>query len=582
MSDHDDSIVDAIENAADPVDFEKRRRTSPVVPMGAENGKYTFLTRSGEMRTFAAKDFIPGGYISLFEGRMEWLCEQFPKRDRDGNVIDGAFHVQAATRWLMAECHDKGMLPADLDKRGLGVWKVRGAAGPDVVVHVGDAVWYRGRWERPGLRLGKIIFVARPPCAKPDFKAPADAKVGALLLEALRLWNFEHRFDADLILGYIGATLLGTHPSLRTHILLSSVPGGGKSTMVDLIAAALGDQATRFDDTSEAGMRNSMGDEARGALLDEAESNSEHGGPRIHAVIELIRRMSTGTGARIVRADVSGGIRSTTVAAAAFLAAVNPPPLAPQDRSRIHRVELRRRAGDPKTRERVLKAVEWAATVSEALRGRAVLRAGLFHEIVPLYRAELINRGCDDRTADKFATLFAGRDILLHDDPPHGDAIDHDVTTLEPVLLDTREADEEESDASACWNFLLTATPDWWRMGVKATVGNVISRLRTTWNDHDAAMLASIGVRLVKAKGDEPEHVLVANQHNQLNKLFHTEKSWQRGGWATSLARLGEGVQRGRKGWFGGRQSRALLIPAAYLPAPADEATGSIGEISSG
>lgn len=578
----DDPIAEAIDGADQPVDYEKRRRTCPVSPLGVDDLHYHFISRSGMWRKIKVHQFTPTMLISLFEGRTKWLCDTFPKRDREGDVIKDAFHAQAATRWLMEECHNHGYLPTDMRELGLGVWKMPGPKGPEMVVSVGDAVWYRGRWEKPGLRLGRSIFVAKAPCDRPDFDEPAGVKVGEHLLGALKLWRYEHEIDADLVLGYIGSAALGTHPRLRTHILCSAVPGAGKSTLVELVQAALGDQAASFEDVTDAALRNSLGDQARGVLLDEAESDKD-GGSRIQSIIETIRRMSTGDGARVGRADSSGGVRSVTIASAAFLAAVNPPPLHPQDRSRIHRVEMKKRSADPKVTRRVMDAVAWAATISPALRARAILQIALYQEVVPLYRAELINRGCDDRAADKFATLLAGRDILLHDGAPHPDQIDRDVEMIAPLLVEAQEAEEEDSDAASCWNFLLTSMPDEWRGGMRMSIGDMISRLRRRWIEHDGQALAANGVRLVRGPKTEEDYVLIPNSHNRLNRTFHGENRWQRGGWITSLARLGDDVERSHRGRFGGGpQRRALLIPSRYLPPPAEEDDAIPDQISRG
>jgi hypothetical protein len=111
----------------------------------------------------------------------------------------------------------------------------------------------------------------------------------------------------------------------------------------------------------------------------------------------------------------------------------------------------------------------------------------------------------------------------------------------------------------------------------------MISRMRRRWNEADGKALAANGIRLVRGKTSEDDVCLVPNSHNRLNRTFHGEL-WQRGGWVTSLARLGDDVERSHRGRFGGGpQRRALLIPSPYLPPPADEDDAGIpDQISAG
>src|SRR6185437_9552360 len=111
-------------------------------------------------------------------------------------------------------------------------------------------------------------------------------------------------------------------------LLLKADYGSGKSKFLGFAAAALGPQAIEANNFSEAGLRQSLADEARMLCLDEAETGQGEKATAfgIEQVIRLIRQMSGGGGVKGVRGTADGIAHNFQLPGSAMLACINPPP----------------------------------------------------------------------------------------------------------------------------------------------------------------------------------------------------------------------------------------------------------------
>jgi hypothetical protein len=56
----------------------------PVTAIGTLDGNYYFISPSGEVRRLSPRDFTDKFLASIFGGRIEWLCRNFPAITRKG------------------------------------------------------------------------------------------------------------------------------------------------------------------------------------------------------------------------------------------------------------------------------------------------------------------------------------------------------------------------------------------------------------------------------------------------------------------------------------------------------------------
>jgi hypothetical protein len=524
----------------------------PITPLGMIEGVCYFIGRSGELRKLAHRDFTEACLITLF-GNKDWLCQNFPNKAKKGGKDFSSFNRSEAMNWLIDKCDKRGLYDPSTPLRGAGVWR----AEDEPVLHSGDGIWYKNQWLPPGQRIHGPIYTARAALKRPDFKVPMTAIEALEVRKWLNAWTFDDPVDADLLFGFLGAALLGGFPLWRVHVFIIGERGIGKTTLGDLIIALLGEQGLEFNDFTEAGLRQSLLNEARTILLDEGEPGKDGSDAhRMSSVIRLLRKLSGGQGARIARGSSSGVAQNYTVTGSVLLLAINPPPLEPQDRSRILLISLRK-SKNPVSKKDIEYFVKEAGRRSAKIRARAILGAHRFAYAVEFYRDILVKRGCDGRQADMFSALLAGRSLLLDDDKPRE----------EPELFDALSArlgnifleDSESGDGRLCLHHLYDATCDAIRDGRRLTIGQVIAKERKGSSTFDN-VLDSYGLRLM------PDGSLfVPYKHGQLDRVYGSSP-WALGGWRHSLLRLPGAVQSQWPVRVSGVKIRGLFIPRDLLP----------------
>jgi hypothetical protein len=421
-----------------------RQSDGPVTPLGHCGGIYFYLSKAGEVRRLKDQDHKKLPILSLFDGDDDWLTDHCPAYERSGRVRPGAWDQDAAARLLIRLCAGQGLFDPDTQLRGPGVWRT--AAGR-LVIHVGDALSVLSvdeclaladarqplDWHRAGQVIDGSLFAATARCPRPA-PQPAPRSAGQALLAGLKLWHYDDPLSADIILGFLGSAFLGGAPSWRVHLLLSAQAGSGKTWLMTFLEAALGGMATYANDATEAGLRQALTGESRVILLDEAEGD-EGSSSKVEGVIRLLRLMSSGDGANVMRGSAGGRGQSFQVTGCAVMAAILPAPLKPQDRSRICVIDvLRPPRGCEASRaaEQVTAAMREIKTLAPGLRTRAIAGWPRFLDTFSLYRAGLIGRGLSGRNADTLATIMAGRDLLLQDCVPDTDSIELELELFAP------------------------------------------------------------------------------------------------------------------------------------------------------
>lgn len=552
----DAKIVPTHGPANDEHNPEADENICPVTPLGTLDGNYYFIAPSGELRKLSPRDFTDKFLVSLFAGRTDWLCQNFPSTTRKGQKDFSRFEGSDATFSLMRACHERGLYNPNTPLRGPGVWR----AGDRPILHSGDGIWYHQQWMQPGQQLRGSIYTARAALERPDFEHPLSAIEARELRQWFNAWAFIDNIDADLLFGFLGAALLGGFPSWRAHAFVIGERGNGKTKLGEFIMSCLGAQGMSLNDYTEAGLRQSLINEARAIWLDEGEPGSDGAiSHRMAAVIRLLRILSGGQGARVARGSSGGVAQNYTVTGCVMLTAINPPPLEPQDRSRIIQISINKPNLTTSSSQDIDYFIEEAVKRSSKLRARAILGVERFIGAVDLFRRLLVERGCDGRQADLFATLLAGRSLLIDDGLPDPDAAQELVNALDSRLGSIFVEDSDSSDGQLCLRRFYDTTCDAIRDGRRMTLGQIIAKERQSPGTHDA-LLDSYGCRLM------PDGTLfIPHMHGQLVKVY-SGTAWASGGWRYSLLRL-QGVKpSAHPVRVSGSKIRGLLLPRDLLP----------------
>lgn len=560
-------IRSAIEDAKDlPPDQTDEGGTPkcPLTALGQWNGRYFFLTQAGELRDVSGFQMNYLGLLSLFDGDVEWLFGVHGHYNGQGNLT--GFNASKAAGNLMRQCRRAGLFDPATPVRGPGVWR----EGTAVVAHCGDALYADGEWGPSGVKRNGFIYRAAPPVPR-HAAQPAVAEAGRDLLEAVRPWRFREEVGAELIVGFIGQAMLGGATRWRAHALVTGPRGSGKSWLLELVGAALGGAAHPVQtDFTEAGLRQSVTGEARAILLDESEQDTPGGRSRLQRLTELLRHTSGSDGARTVRGSVGGDARHFEVTGCFYITAILSEPLKPQDRARILEIELgplARGVESSADADRVLAAIAEVRERSAGLRARGLYGWRRFHDTFAVYRGVFLAAGCDARQGDQYATVLAGRDLLMRDDVPCAEKAGEEVKRF-AFLLQMVRLDEEEGEGAACLNHLFgSSVAGLWRSGELRTAGEIILEAMEPGAFDVRRTLGKIGLRIENSHDRERAVLLVANNHPGLKKIVAGER-WERGIWGPALRYLPGAFAWPVPARFAGTQQRATAIPAAFLPRP--------------
>jgi hypothetical protein len=533
----------------------------PVTALGTQDGVFFYLDAVGQLRALKARDHGNKDLLALFAPRTDFLHQYWPRMNAKGDTT--GWRPEEAGEVLMSSCAAAGVWNA-LDKvRGRGAWL---DAGGGLILHCGDAVMIGGQWQETGLHDGHV-YPAAPRVARP-LEGRAGTRKMDELLETLRSWNWARPgVDPYLMLGWLACAMLGGALEWRPLAWVTGDKGTGKSTLQRLIDGVMGGALLWTSDASEAGIRQTLGNQTLPVAIDEAEADEDN--RKLLALIKLARQASSG--GKIVRGGADHNAQSFVARSCFLLSSILIPPLQGQDRSRLAVMDLKKLpagTAEPKL------SPDWLRDVGAVMRRRLLDGWPRFPETLRVYRELLKEGGHTARSADQFGTLLAGMDLLLSDVVPKLDDVAEWQHMLSAdALAETRE---DVPDADRCLAHLLTSSVNLEGGSRPQTVAHWIARAASEMEEEPGLDgerpkggeqgLAVVGLRVMKRRSDASRWVAVAVAHQGLARLFQNThwqaRSGAAGVWGQSLARL-PGVLTGQNVRVGGMQAKTLLVPLA-------------------
>jgi hypothetical protein len=515
----------------------------PVVPLGCSGNAGYFIDPIGQVQKIEPP-YGKGHLLGLFAGDDNFLGWAWPRWGKKG--IDG-YAAEKAGACLVAACFAKGPWNEVERKRGRGAWLMRNG---DIALHTGTCVWVKNRREEPGV-IDDYVYPARPQLQLPwPEEVPDTANPAKLLRPLLNSWQWARPdVDPTLLLGWIGAAMIGGALPWRPAVYITGDKATGKSTLQGLIKELLGDYLIQAVDTTGAGIYQHIGCDSLPIAVDELEGESDT--RKAKNVLKLARIAASGG------LMLRGGDRHNPVefrARSCFLfSSINTPPLEPQDLSRMAILRLARLpAGQasPDLDPQVLTVL-----------GRCILRRMLdewprFSETFGAFKGELARAGMDGRGQDTFGVLLTCADIIEHvgwDEArlsaPAGDG---DLKPLAELMAVGKMAEFEDASENwrICLGHLLNVRVDAWRSGSRHAVGKLLWDL---WQGHDdmnetlaRSMLWQAGLSLVKRRNSMRDYWLAVPNQNPLTRALFEGSKWGgdlgAGVWAGALRQSPRGT----------------------------------------
>lgn len=450
----------------------------PVVPLGFQ-GKHLFVLDS--QRQFATIDTEHVNRARLANiATLEALLRSYPRR-RLVKMPDGSSQW-TTVGWIMDDflddidtyCKYKGIFDPIERLRGRGAF-----AGEDghLLLHLGDSLFTRGRHVELGIR-GDHVYTLAPPLPAPSPHDVSNAEAGparALLQRVSHSWSFRRRIDPQLWLGMLGVVIAAGALTARPGCAITGERGTGKTELMRLSCALLGQRLIYSTDLTEAGIRQRLGRDSIGVILDEFEAN--HDAQAMHR-IQLYWR-SCYSGGRALRGGATHTGSEFVTNAVLIAAAIDLPAMDAADRSRVVVVHLDKLAAGAKAKladDPLLPEIgAWL------VRRMADQFPRLTDFVLPAWRDLLTGAGWDDRGADTYGIVLSCAWVLVRDDVP----TEADLERLQGDLDELAEGHKAEETASylrALQRMYAWQPEKYQRGGHSRTMGEVV-RQGAGWAD---------------------------------------------------------------------------------------------------
>jgi hypothetical protein len=255
----------------------------------------------------------------LAEQYLLGLAESGFWRNRFPGTKPGSTNFRAAGEALMRACRRAGPFNP-LRIRGRGVWLEKGK----VIVNLGQPV-----------ESTRFLYLCFEEIPLDDGAAKFDA---VRLRDHLRLYNWRNPQDADLVFGWLAMAPICGALVWRPHAFVYGPARSGKTTIHTVASLVLNPLAISADGQStEAGIRQTLGPDSLPVLLDEFESDQN--GATLRNVLRLARSASSAE-TQVLKGTPEGKATSFSLRTTFLFSAINPRGMSPADQSRISMFEL--------------------------------------------------------------------------------------------------------------------------------------------------------------------------------------------------------------------------------------------------
>lgn len=482
-----------------------------------------------------SSQWLQGVAPSSFWGR------QFP-------VDGGPFNATRAGEAIIAACKRAGPFNP-LMVRGRGVW----IEGGEVVINLGGLI-------REGLKHQYLCFEPIPLPAKATFDTHR-------LLDLLQRFRFRDSNNAKLLLGWLAIAPICGVLAWRPHCFVYGPPKAGKSTLHGLATALLSPLAiSTTGDSSEAGIRQTVGPDSLPVIIDEFESDQRRG--KQQAIVMLARSASSGT-TPILRGTPDGKAMQFSLRTAFFFSGINPIIHSPADASRILLLELVMHENDQEAARHISTELAHFADSGPRWCAYMASKALLIAPARETFEGEM--PGMDARLRTNIATLLGAGFVALHDRVPTRDEAAAQVAEFASTTAEHAE-EVDRDDAFEALHHLLA-----YPIGGTSLAQWIAREHRDQINDGDknnrpsALFLASLDIAM--SIGNEEPGFFLTKGAPGIEKIFKDTK-WADGAWLHAIRKFDGAFAPRNPVYFSSmkKKARAVGIPFDILPDPTEEA----------
>lgn len=529
-----------------------------IVPLGYDRGVFFYLSRAArQVHAIPAAQHSRNTLMAMASVAHYWQRTTFCN-DK------GQVAWDAAIDDLMNKCRQVGIFDPDRI-RGRGAWLDDGRA----VLHLGDKLIVDGEpgaLTLPGsthvYEAGKrLLSGASEPLSTQDAHA---------LVEICRSLRWERPIDGVLLAGWLAVAPVCGGLYWRPSIWLTGGAGSGKSYVQDnIMGPAIGGVALRVQSkTSEAGIRQMLGGDARPVIFDEAEREDGAAAARMQGVLDLVRQSSSEGAAEIVKGSQNQtGAKRYRVRSCFAFSSINVGIEHHADETRITVLTLRpARASITETDTFAKLHARVTATFTPGFAAGLLARSV---RLLPIIRANAetfaqavaLHLG-SRRAGDQLGALLAGAYSLYSERAiTPGEATDY-IRKQDWSQATEQDADKDERRLLGH----LTQHRARVSLGNRAPIECTIGRMISAALGRDEMIPADDAERELRQIGfrSDPGGVFVSTSHPAIRASLHGTP-WA-AGWSRALLRLpgAETAQKNLRFGFG-FVGKATFLPLAVL-----------------
>ena len=509
--------------------------TGPV-PLGyTRDSLYAFRDQRRNLIILAsASQLLAQQYLVGLAPTIFW-ASQFAAEKR-------AFDSWAAGEALINSCLDRGAFNP-ISVRGRGIWR----EGDLIVKNLGA----------PLPANVKYLYLCFEPIEFPDSQSFETERLHQLL----QMFPWRNSYDATLALGWLALAPICGVVEWRPHCFLYGPPQSGKTTIHTLAAKLLQPLGISADgQSSEAGIRQTLGPDSLPILIDEFESDQHGSGLR--GVLRLARSASSADNP-VLRGTPEGKAMQFSLRTTFFFSAVNSGRMSPADQSRILLLELTKHEGERKIAQLIHEEAIHFRELGPRWCGYMISIAELLNNAINIFDRHLLS--ANQRHRKNFSTLLGAAFIALNRREPS----DVEAGSWAESYLGALEQHAEDVDRDnslECLQHLLAYVVEGYPLGHWIAVSLLNDEQHQHYYSAEKIMRT---YEIIAKPSNDHGGVLIRNGSPAIETVFRGTV-WEARAWQRALRAVDGAFSLKNPVHFSGAsaKSRCTGVPIQYIPDP--------------
>lgn len=521
-------------------------------PLGFDKKKLFFMPGSKMQLIEANSAEVGKGVLRSLAPVALWRSV-FPNNKGDDCDWD------EAADWAIRACEKIGVF--DYSKsRGNGAWWDNDKQ--DIVVHLGNKLLVNNEVVKLNEYKSNYYYPNTSRVIKlPELLLSSEEK--QLLVDIARAIEWEHSAAGVITLSFILLSPIAGLLDWRFNVWFKGPAGSGKSTFLEqFVYECLRGLAIKIEgNTTEAGIRQGIGDNSLPVLFDEPESDTIIAQQIITMVIKLIRLNASSSSGVVMKGGANGEKQQFQLMSMFALASINSIKLPKQDRDRIIELEVK---------PTELRRAKWQHTkhllslLPRDIPGKimyySISNARRILKQVNAFKEYFAKHTGSERYGDQYGTAMAGEWILMNEHIPTEEEIRKALEIDAGIwdIIDDRDATTSQGDFILFLSQLIIPVSDIDGRKHERSLVEIIKIISSREVDHSSVFKKDC-MRTLNQRGIDYDngYVVFSRNNENLIKLFKDYPQYQ--DYSTLLKRI-NGAEEKRK-TVGGERLYCIAVP---------------------